>query len=207
MNIDLSLIGRRMGIIAGLAILSAGLISCTTTSRDFESDWSGGVGGSAMTSTDKLGSGYGGNAYVRKRVSDHFKLEGQGTFTRHTGVEYLESSNEEGEIDATTGSLSLQYEFMPSNNDVRLFVGGGGAYTWFNNEETDDFASLSNVDVEDEVSGVAEVGLTVPWGFQLKVTRFLEMKPDVQDTSGGTDPDDWGNQNAWLFSAGINVPF
>jgi len=207
MNSHLSLIGRKFGLIAGLAILSVGLIGCTTTSRDFESDWTGGVGGSAITSSGKLGTGYGGNAYVRKRISDHFKVEGQGTFARHGGVEYVESSDQEGEIDSTTGSLTLQYEFMPSNNDVRLFVGGGGAYTWFNNEETKDFPSLSNVDVEDEASGVAEVGLTVPWGFQLKVSRFFEMKPEVDGTSGGSDLGRWDDQDAWLFSAGINIPF
>lgn len=208
MNNNLSMIGQRVAVIVGLAMLSIGLVGCTTTSRDYEADWSGGVGGSAVASSEQIGTGYGPNAYIRKRISDHFKVEGQGTFTRHTGVEYVEGSIDEGEIDATTSTLSLQYEFMPSNKDVRLFVGGGGAYTWFNNEDTADVPSVSNVEVDDQVSGLAEVGLTVPWGFHLKVSRFFEMKPEVQGTSGGSNFEgEMDDQDAWMFSAGINVPF
>lgn len=198
-------IGRLIGLLSGLALLSTGLIGCQTSSRTFEHDWSVGAGGSAMTSSSDAETGYGPQVNVRRRISDHFKVELQGNYTTHE-VDGASSTQKAYDFDATTATLTGQYEFMPSDNeDLRFFVGGGGAYGWFSNESPNRSAGVTDVQIEDDEAGVAEVGLRVPWGFHLKVSRFFDLQPEGSVTGADYDLDE-DNEN-WLFSAGLNIPF
>lgn len=210
---NLNPFGRTVGVIAGLSILSVSLIGCTTTSRNFESDWSGGAG-PAVAIGDRVVSnghdtGYGGQANIRRRISDHVKVEAQGSFGRFDGEDTINGIPVDGELDATAATLTGQYEFMPlKNQDVRLFVGGGGAHVWTHNEHFTAANTDFDVDIDNEFGTVAKAGIRVPWGFYLSVSRFFGIEPDFEASGGGVrvegtaeDPD------LWLFSAGFNVPF
>ncbi len=208
MSIDINRSGRH-GLIFGVLLLSLGLIGCTTTSRDFEHNWTAGAGGTAATfspDTDDMDvdEGYGAHGFVRRRISDHFKAKLETAHTRNIDVT---NSTDLAEFDATFSTLTAQYEFMPSDNaDVRLFVGGGGAYTWFSNESHNSDAGVTEFSIEDDGGGVGEVGLIVPWGFHLKVSRLFAIEPDVSASGGGLSNTS-EDQDIWLFSAGLNIPF